>query len=207
MRGASASSHERDTGEGDARDLPSVGSEETLNPGRTYLAAGRPRKYSCRADSIRRVLGRTFSTYLRGSERDADVECELTVGGGVVVRATSGVADEEGRSEICQAVSGSVQRRRTVPTYVDAVLCEDALELVPHAGDGFPIAILFGSGEEAEGDVRELSMNVRCEICGQERWAHGVRDERDFLLPVVYLGLRAKSLVREDDDRIPVEEE
>lgn len=53
-----------------------------------------------------------------------------------------------------------------MPTYVDAILCEDALELVPHAGDGFPIAILFGCGEEAEGDVRELSVDVSSEICG-----------------------------------------
>lgn len=156
----------RDTGEGegDARDLPSVGSEETLNPGRTYWAAGRPRKYSCGIDSIRRVLGRTLSAYLWGLEGNANVERELAVGGGVVVRAAGGVADEEGRSEICQVLSASVQRRRTVPTYVDAVLGEDALELVPHAGDGFPIAILFGCGEEAEGDVRELSEGVSFKI-------------------------------------------
>lgn len=105
-----------------------------------------------------------MSAHLRGLEGDADVERELAVGGGVVVRAAGGVADEEGGSEICQVVSASVQRRRTVPTYVDAIVCEDALELVPHAGDGFPIAILFGCGEEAEGDVRELSEDVSSEM-------------------------------------------
>lgn len=71
--------------------------------------------------------------------------------------AASPTKKEAARSvKLCQRV----QRRRTVPTYVDAILREDALELVPHAGDGFPIAILFGCGEEAEGDVRKLSEHV-----------------------------------------------
>ena len=135
-------------------------------------------------------------------KRYPDIERQLAVRRRKVVCAPRGVPDQERGVLVCNEVRSPAPWRAGERTNVDALLCKDALQGVPHARHRLAMPVLGARHQQAERHVWELHLDQRLGPAEISEHTHRGGNERYLALPGVELA-RAEGLVGDEDDGVP----